>query len=117
MTAHNPNRLLDREDLDTRIQAAIDKHKLADQVRWEYTLGGMEAPPDNVQAGATVPVLQVFLGIKNGLIGQPSETAEYIWAVLTLEFNPEDKILDRGVSTSIQWLVTTRSQILNGKGK
>jgi hypothetical protein len=112
-THHNPNRLLDHKDLNTRIQHYIDKHSLGQETRWEYTLGGTEAPPDNVQAGSLVPILQIFIGIKNGLLSQPSETAMYIWFILTVEFNPEDEVLDRGVQTGLQFLRKQRSDLLN----
>jgi hypothetical protein len=111
-TNHNPSRLLNHADLNTRIQHYIDMHRLGQVVRWEYTLGGTAAPPDNVQAGDTVPVLQIFLGIKNGLLGQPSETAEYIWFILTVEFNPTDEVLDRAMAVALQTLQQQKADLL-----
>jgi hypothetical protein len=111
---HNPNRLLNHADLNERIQLYIDRHRgPREEVRWEYTLGGRAAPPGTVQAGSIVPIVQIFIGIKNGLLNQPSEVAEYVWFILEVETNPIDEVLNRGVQTGLQYLRKQRSDLLN----
>jgi hypothetical protein len=111
-THHNPNRLLNHSDLNTRIQHYVDLHRMGQVVKWEVALGATEAPPGTPQPGATVPVIQIFFGMSNGLLGMPSETAKYIWHVLTTEYNPSDELLDRGITAAMRWLQQQKADLL-----
>lgn len=112
---HNPDNLLNHADLQHRIGEEIKKQALGQRIRWQYTMSGLVV--QKVLAGEmampTVPVLHVYLGIRSPIIGK-SELDNHNWFVLTLECNPADSDIARGIKAGLDELRRLNAAQMNG---
>jgi len=112
---HNPDNLLNHADLQYRIQEEMDRQRLGQQVRWEIIPSMMEFPKELLGEvrQVTVPVVHLFIGLRSPILGK-SELDNHNWYVLTIEPNPSNADLKRGIAMGLDDLRKLNSAQMNG---
>jgi hypothetical protein len=112
---HNPDNLINLDDLRYRIQKEMDQQRLGQQVKWEVVPSMMAFPKAILGEvkEVTVPVVHLFIGLRSPLIGK-SELDNHNWYVLTVEPNPTEADLRRGIALGLDDLRKLNTAQMNG---
>lgn len=96
-----------------RIEAAIKKQALGQEVWWDYCFGSMQVPrstPDGSTILYNQPALQIIMGMPGYLLGE----ANNVWFVATIDPMPIDSVLERAVKAAMENLLQQKTAQLNG---
>jgi len=114
-SGHNPDNLLNLDDLRHRIEKEMELQALGERVRWEV-IPSMMAFPKAILGEVrevTVPVVHLFIGLRSPILGK-SELDNHNWYVLTVEPNPTDADLKRGIGLGLTDLRKLNTAQMNG---